>query len=276
MSTVADAFLRSWPFDPRLLLPLFLTAVIYLRGWRVLHRRDQRRWQFRQPVAFLCGLAAIFLALASPIEPFSFLFLQIHMVQHLLLMMIAPLLLWLGDPLFPVLRGLPAPLRTYWVAPCFRSPAVRHFFRYLSHPVDAWLLYVGTTWLWHFPSLYELAVRSSGWHYVQHVAFLATALVFWYPVVRPYPSRPRWSHWLLFPYLILADVQNTVLSALLTFSDRVLYPYYAEVPRLEGLSALDDQATAGVIMWVPGSVAFLVPLFWLALRSLFGADSTQA
>jgi cytochrome c oxidase assembly factor CtaG/ferredoxin len=276
MSTVVDAFLRSWPFDPGLLFALFLTAAIYLRGWLALHRRDQERWRPRQPAAFLGGLAAIFLALASPIELFSFLYLQVHMVQHLLLMMVAPLLLWLGDPLFPVLCGLPAPIRTYWVAPCFRSPAVRNFFRCLSHPVIAWLLYVGTTWLWHIPPLYELAVRSSGWHYVQHLAFLTTALVFWFPVVRPYPSRPRWSRWLLFPYLVLADLQNTVLAALLTFSDRVLYPYYAAVPRLEGLSALDDQATAGVIMWVPGSVAFLVPLFWLAIQSLFGTDGRNA
>jgi cytochrome c oxidase assembly factor CtaG len=275
MSTVVDAFLRSWPFDPFLLLTLFLTAAIYLRGWLELRWRKHSclcHWHSRQPVAFLGGLTAIFLALASPIELFSFLFLQVHMVQHLLLMMVAPPLLWLGDPLFPMLRGLPAPIRTYWIAPCFRSPTVRQFFRHLTHPVAAGLLYVGTTWLWHIPPLYELAVRSNGWHVVQHFAFLATALIFWYPVVRPYPSRPRWSRWLLFPYLILADVQNTVLAALLTFSDRVLYPYYSEVPRLEGVSALDDQATAGVIMWVPGSVVFLVPLFWLALQSLFGAD----
>ena len=99
-------------------------------------------------------------------------------------------------------------------------------------------LFVATTWLWHAPAAYELALRSSGWHYLQHACFLATGLLFWYPVVRPYPSRPRWSPWLLLPYLILADVQNTILSALLTFSDHVLYPYYLQVPRLGGLSAL--------------------------------------
>ncbi len=276
MSPVVDAFVRSWPFDPGLFLGLLLTAGIYLRGWLVLHRRHPERWQAGQAVAFLGGLGAIFLALASPIEPFSFLFLQIHMVQHLLLMMVAPPLLWLGAPLFPFLHGLPEPIRTYWVAPCFRSMALRRFFQVLAHPVTAWLFYVAATWLWHVPALYEIAVRSSGWHYVQHLTFLGTALIFWYPVVRPYPSRPRWSPWLLVPYLIFADLQNTALSALLTFSGRVLYPYYAQVPRLGGLSALDDQATAGVIMWVPGSLAFLVPLFWIATRALFGTQSAGA
>src|SRR5262249_54876461 len=128
----------------------------------------------------------------------------------------------------------------------------------------------GATWLWHAPAVYDLAVRSPGWHYLQHLCFLGTALLFWYAVIRPYPSRPRWSAWLLLPCLIVADVQNTALSALLTFSDRVLYGYYTEVPRLGNLSALDDQSAAGVLMWVPGSLAFLVPLFWIGFRLLSG------
>jgi ferredoxin len=116
-------------------------------------------------------------------------------------------------------------------------------------------------------------LRSSGWHYLQHLCFLGTALLFWYPVVRPYPARPCWSAWLLLPVLLVADLSNTVLSALLTFSNRVLYPYYAELPRLAGISALDDQSAAGVLMWVPGSVAFLLPLFGIGIRLLSGRES---
>ncbi|HMF17656.1 MAG TPA: cytochrome c oxidase assembly protein [Gemmataceae bacterium] len=268
MNPVADAFVRSWPFDPGLLLGLGLAAIIYLRGWRVLRRRHPERWGTGQATAFLSGLTAVYLALASPIEPFSFFFLEIHMVQHLVLMMAAPPLIWLGAPLFPFLFGLPAAIRTYWIAPCFRWAPLRRFFRFLAHPVTAWLLFVSATWFWHIPVLYEAALRSNGWHYLQHLTFLLTGLIFWHPVIRPYPSRPRWSRWLLFPYLILADLQNTVLAALLTFSDRVLYPHYAQVPRLGGLTALDDQATAGVIMWVPGSLVFLLPLFWIAISWL--------
>src|SRR5262249_11335748 len=114
---------------------------------------------------------------------------------------------------------------------------------------------------------------SGAWHEVQHACFLGAGLLLWYPVVRPYPSRPRWSAWLLVPYLILADVANTVLSALLTFSDQVLYPYYEQVPRLGGLSAREDQAAAGVLMWVPGSVVFLLPLFGIAVSLLYGPGS---
>jgi cytochrome c oxidase assembly factor CtaG/polyferredoxin len=276
MSPTLDAFLRSWPLDPWLLAALGLAAGIYWRGWLALHRRSPQRWHAGRLSAFWGGLATIYLALASPIEPFAALLLQVHMLQHLLLMMAAPPLLWLGAPLFPFLRGLPEPVRTYWVAPLLRAPVLRSFFAWLIHPAVALPLFVATTWLWHAPAAYELALRSNGWHYFQHACFLATGLVFWYPVVLPYPSTTkRWSHWLVLPYLILADVQNTVLSALLTFSDKVLYPHYLQVPRLGGLSALEDQSAAGVLMWVPGSLVFLLPLFGIGFRLLYGKQDDK-
>jgi cytochrome c oxidase assembly factor CtaG len=275
MNAAVDAFLRSWPFDPWLYVALLTTAAVYLRGYVILRRRAPRRWPGGPVLAFLGGLLALFLALASPVEPFASLLLQVHMLQHLLLMMVAPPLLWLGQPLLPLVRGLPEPVRTYWVVPLFQSAGVRRFLGRCTHPAAALPLYVAATWLWHVPRVYDLALRSAGLHYLQHACFLLAALAFWYPVVRPYPSRPRWSEWLLLPYLLVADVQNTILSALLTFSDRVLYPYYAEMPRLGGLSALDDQSAAGVLMWVPGSLVFLLPLFAIGVRLLSGDTETK-
>src|SRR5579871_1492719 len=103
MNPTLDAFLRSWPLDPSLLAMLVVTGAIYGRGWRILHRRSGGRWHVGRLTAFYAGLAAIFLALASPIEPFATLLLPVHMVQHVLLMMAAPPLLWLGTPFFPLL-----------------------------------------------------------------------------------------------------------------------------------------------------------------------------
>jgi cytochrome c oxidase assembly factor CtaG len=270
VSPTLDAALRSWPFAFWLLAALLLTAGVYLRGWLVLRRRDRGHWHGGRLAAFLGGLAAIYLALASPIEPIADLLLQVHMVQHMLLMMAAAPLLWLGAPLLPLLRGLPRPVLVYWVAPLLAWRPLRRLFGWLTHPLAALPVFVAATWLWHLPPLYDLALRTTGWHYTQHACFLAAALLFWYPVVRPYPSRPRWSSWMLLPYLLVADLSNTVLSAVLTFSGRVLYPYYAEVPRLAGISVLDDQSAAGVLMWVPGSLAFLVPLFAVGVRLLSG------
>jgi cytochrome c oxidase assembly factor CtaG/polyferredoxin len=275
MNPTLHGFLRSWPFEPWVLASLFLTAGVYLRGWLALYRRDGGRWRCRQPVAFGAGLAALFLALASPIEPFTSLLLQVHMLQHVLLMMIAPPLLWLGAPLFPLLLGLPRPIRRHWAAPFFRWHLLRRTLEVVTHPVPAWLLFTAATWFWHLPPIFELALFSDGWHYLEHICFLGTALLFWYPVIRPYPSQPSWSPWLLIPYLILADVQNTLLSALLTFSDQPLYSYYVGRPRLGNLSPLEDQAAAGVLMWVPGSLAYLVPLFVIGIRLLFGGSETS-
>jgi putative membrane protein len=97
---------------------------------------------------------------------------------------------------------------------------------------------------------------------LQHACFLATALAFWCPVVQPWPNRPVVPPWGIVLYRILADLQNTVLSAWLVFAEHLIYPSYAAVSRPWGISALDDQAAAGAIMWVPGSVAFLVPVAW--------------
>lgn len=272
MSPTFDAFLRSWPTAPWLALSLLVPAGIYAIGWRRLHRRDPDRWHAGRLAAFLAGLAAVYLALASPIEPFASLLVSAHMVQHLLLMMLAPPLIWLAWPLLPMIRGLPRPIRTYWIAPLLRSHRLRRFFSTITHPLVALPIYVAATWLWHTPRGYALGLANDNWHIVQHATFVAAAFLFWYPIVRPYPSRPRWSKWLLFPYLLVADIQNTLLAAWLTFSPRVLYAHYEQVPRIDALSALDDQHLAGVLMWVPGSVAFLVPLFWIAVSYISGAD----
>ncbi|HEY7327109.1 MAG TPA: cytochrome c oxidase assembly protein [Gemmataceae bacterium] len=276
MSPLVDAFLRSWPFDPWLIVMLVLPAAIYLRGWLRLHRRDPEHWHGGQLLAFLGGLTILFLALASPIEPFAALLLQVHMVQHLLLMMLVPPLLWLGAPLFPFLRGLPQPIRVYWIAPVLKSRSVRVVCGRVTHPLMSLPLFTGVAWIWHIPKFYEIALQSNYWHYLQHICFLSAGLIFWYPVVRPYPSRPRWLPWLLLPYLLLADVQNTALSALLTFASRVLYPYYEQVPRVGGVSALEDQATSGVLMWVPGSLAFLLPLFAIGVQLMTSGKSIRA
>lgn len=262
--------LRSWPLDPAVVIALLATALIYARGWRQLRRRGSERFSRRQLICFLTGLVAIFLALASPIETLSSYLLHIHMVQHLLLMMAAPPLLWLGDPLLPLLRGLPLPVRRYWVGPLFRSQWLRSLFGWLTRLPVALGLFVGSIWLWHSPRLYQTALQSPAWHHVQHLFFLGTALLFWLPVVRPYPGRWRANRWPILPYLFLADLQNTALSALLAFADMPLYPHYAAMPRLWDISVMQDQAIAGALMWVPGSLAFLVPLAWIGCRMLYG------
>src|SRR5215471_8129658 len=213
---------------------------------------------------------ALILAIASPLHAYADLLLTAHMLQHLLLMLIVPPLLLAGAPYLPLLRGLPRRVVKHGLGPFLAWSALWCYGRRLTHPLTAWFAFVLTSTAWHVPVLYELALRTPGWHEVEHLCFVATALLFWWPVIQPWPSRPQGPRWVLLPYLFLADVQNTILAAFLTFCERVLYPTYATAPRLTAMTALDDQAAAGAIMWVLGSVAFLIPAAYITIQVLQG------
>ncbi len=265
--------LTSWSFRPPLVLALLVIAAIYIRGWRRLRSRDPVRFTPQCLVAFLGGLACIFVAIASPLDPFGYFLLLVHMVQHLLLMFPAPMLVWMGKPVLPLLMGLPAPVRRYWLSPFLRLPSVRGFLSWVVRPVPAWVIFVVVVWVWHLPAIYDAALRSNFVHNLEHASFFYAGLLFWFPVFRPYPSNRRTSPWSMIPYLLLAGVQGTVLSALLTFPRHVIYPHYATMPRVSSLSALDDQALAGLAMWIPGSIAYLIPLVWVGLQVMSGGRS---
>jgi len=266
--TTQEAALFSWSLPWLPVTLLLITAGIYLRGWRLLHRQVPLRFPRWRAVCFLGGLTAIFVSMASPLDTFASFLLISHMAQHLLLTMIAPPLIWLGAPQLPMLRGLPKGFVVTVVTPFILWPVMKKIVHGLTHPVVCWSLFVISNVVWHVPALYELALRSRGWHNVEHASFLGTALLYWWPVVQPWPSRTRWPRWTMIPYLLLADLQNTALAAFLTFQDRVLYSTYEAAPRLFGISALDDQAGAGALMWVPGSLAFIIPAGYIAWQFL--------
>src|SRR5882724_6050464 len=268
MISTAKAILSSWSIDPGLALALSVSGLIYIRGWTILHRLTPALFQRWRLLSFLAGLVTFWLAVNSPLDALSNFLLSAHMVQHVLLLMVVPPLLLLGSPALPLLRGLPRPLAREGIAPFLHWMPLRNVAHLLTAPAMCWILMTSTLCAWHIPAAFELALRSSSWHKVEHGCFLGAALLFWWPVVRPFPYRPRWPLWCLPIYLLAADLINTALSATLTFSDHVLYPTYAQVPRLFGPTALSDQATAGVIMWIPGSLAFMIPAVALAIRFL--------
>jgi cytochrome c oxidase assembly factor CtaG len=257
----------------RALAALTLTAAIYARGWWELSRRMPRRFGAGRLAAFLAGLAVIAVALASPLDALAEELLSAHMVQHQLLMMLAPPLLWLGAPVAPMLLGLPRGMRRA-VAAALASRPVRQLTQVIGRPAFGWVAFAVIFWAWHMRWAYELALHSHVVHHLEHACFFATAMLFWRPVIDPWPARSPWPRWKMIPYLLLMDVQNTILAAILTFSDRLIYPAYASTSVLP----LADQAMAGVIMWVPGSLVFLVAAMWLALEALdpAGVPATES
>jgi putative membrane protein len=268
MSPAAQAVLSSWSFPAWITALNLFVALIYFRGWIALHRVMPQRFGRGRLAAFFSGVAILEAALASPIDTFDSFLLTDHMMQHMLLMMIVPPLVLLGDPAIALLHGFPRRLTHTVLGPILKWQLARRVGRWLTYaPVSLFAMSVVMIG-WHLPAPYELALRSPNWHEVEHASFLIASFLFWWPVVGPWPSRPQVNPWIIPVYLLLADFVNTGVSAFLTFSDRVFYPSYLSAPRLAGISARSDQAAAGVSMWVVGSLAFLIPAVVITVNLL--------
>ena len=267
-TTISNAVFSSWELNPWVLIPIAIFGVLYTRGWLQLHRRDPDRFGFSQLSAFFAGLIAVVCALCSPLDAFAGWLLTVHMIQHLLLMMVAPPLILWGAPYLPLLSGLPRYFAINGVGPFLSSTVLRKVASFVSHPAFCWSAFISINVAWHLPAMYELALRSPGWHRVEHFSFLSTALLFWWPIIQPHPWVARTPRWMILPYLFLADFQNTALSAFLVFCERVVYPTYETAPRITSLTALEDQAAAGAMMWVAGSVFFLIPVGLITIELL--------
>ncbi len=262
------AIFEEWSPPIFVTVALLLTAVVYARGW--LFIRHTRHVQFTAPrlIAFQSGLAIIWIAIASPLDGLADALLSAHMVEHLLLMSFAPPLLLLGLPQVPLLRGLPPIVTVQVLGPLLRSSTLRALGRFLVAPTVAWLamnlFFLG----WHLPVAYDFALQHERWHDVEHICFLGSSILFWWPLIRPWPTHSRALGWHMLPYLVGADVVNTALSALLAFCDRPVYSYYVNQPNAFHVSPLADQIAGAVIMWVVGSSIFLVPAIAITFRLL--------
>ena len=268
MDPVAAAVLASWSLDLKTVGLLLAVAALYLRGWLHLRAELPRKYTTGRLAAFAGGLVVILLALVSPVDAFGDIMLSAHMIQHLLLIMVAPPLLLLGQPVLPLLRGLPRWIFKDALGPFLRWRELKEVGGATVHPIVSWFTFAIVIIVWHLPRFYELALHSQAWHQGEHACFFWSAMAFWWPVIGVWPTHPIRPRWAMIPFLLLADVVNTGLSAVFSFSDHVLYASYQLAPRLWGISALGDQSAAGAIMWVPGSIAFLLPAVMLGMRAL--------
>jgi cytochrome c oxidase assembly factor CtaG len=175
--------------------------------------------------------------------------------------------------LITLLNGLPRPLVNRVLMPVLRCPSVRKLESNVAHPVLCWLASTAAVIAWHIPALFELALRSESWHGVEYVCFFAAGLLFWWPVVQPWPSAAAWSQWTVPLYLFLATLPCDALSAFLTFGGRVVYPNYLTSHRMFSISPLADQECAGALMWVCVTFAYLAPAVAVAIRILSSSET---
>jgi putative membrane protein len=268
MKSDFQVVLQSWSARVALDALLCLAALIYARGWNRLRIASNRHFPVWRLTAFFAGIVTVWIAIGSPLEAWDDVSLTVHMVQHLFLAAIAPPLLLLGAPEMPLLRGLPRSLARGVVSRILRLPFMKRFGHLVSDPTICWLVPTLALVGWHIPAVFELALRWDWLHKLEHASFLVAGLMFWWPVLQPWPSTPRWPEWAIPLYLFAATLPCDALSGFLTFCDRVVYPSYISAPRVFGLSPLEDQECAAALMWVAVTIIFLIPAVLVTLKIL--------
>ena len=259
--------IHDWKLPLPLTCGIALPAVIYFIGWMRIRRTRPLQFPVWRLCSFELGMAVLWGAVASPMDELADALLSAHMIEHLLLMSAVPPLVLLGAPVVPMLRGLPQ-WALFALRPLLRSILLRRAFSFLLKPLPAWLMMNLTFLAWHFPAAYDFALENETWHDIEHLCFLLTSLLFWNCLIRPWPSRKQQISWMLLPYLVGADLVNTMLSASLAFCGRPVYLYYVKNTNPFGVSLLDDQVLGAMTMWVFGSIAFLGPAMWITVRLL--------
>jgi len=270
MMELAPSWLRSSLSSIAITSVLLTTAAIYLRGWYRLRRAGRYPTSGWRLGAFMAGGLLVWAA-ASPLAGRDRQLLLLHMVEHLLLMTLAPPLLWLGHPQLFLESGLPRFLARS-ARLLFDWPPVKRLRGVIANPAVCFLTATAVLLIWHLPRSLELAMRSDTWHTLEFGSFLFGGILFWWPLARPWSMSGRTLAWWHPLYLFLGTLPCDALAAFLAFCDRVVYPCYIHAPRPVSLSALEDQEYAGALMWVAVTVAYLIPavIVTVALLSPYG------
>ncbi|MFO1538831.1 MAG: cytochrome c oxidase assembly protein [Chloroflexota bacterium] len=262
----------GWSFDPLIWLPVLLAGLGYHLARRKVDREHPgnpvprfRSW------CWMAGLVTLLVAIQSPIERYDTVLFSVHMVQHLLLAMVAAPLLLLGAPVTLLLRAATPELRRRVLLPILHA----RILRVLTHPLVTWSLFAIVLWGSHFTPLFDAALEDRGAHLLEHALYLSTALLFWYPVIGADPGPNRLPHGARVGYLALGMPFGTFLGLAIFSSTTVLYPHYATLGRTWGPTPLEDQALAGGLMWAGGDGVFLLALV-LAVAAWLRSEEREA
>ncbi len=253
-----ELFDVKWEWDPTLLFFVVL-LIFYVRGLRAFKREVVAPWQRN---LFFLGVALLILALLPPIDPLSDQLFFVHMIQHMMISHLGVPLMMFGIPFFVVMRGMPLWFRKGIYFPFLRSGLPKLFSKTIARPLPALILFELNYWFWHVPRFYNMALLNDIIHLVEHACFALTSILLWRVIIDPKPLRSP----LPLPARLLAlglmMALNIILSAILTFSDKLLYAYEG-IPQPSWFAQwghFEDQRLGGLIMWVPGGLIMLVAM----------------
>ena len=270
--------LLDWTGGPAFAWVLGTALLYWLAGRRRRGRRPSASDRWRT-AAFIAGLATIVVALDSPIDDLAEELLWVHMIQHILLLVVAPPLLALARPWNRMWHGFPLGFRRKTARAVAESPPLaplRGAAHLLQDPIIAWLVFNATFIVWHVPAAYDATLDHPFVHAVEHLSFFGTALLFWTRVVDSPPWRSPLADVPRAIYLVLATVVSWVLAIAFAVATAPVYaPYADEASRPGGISALADQQLAAGVMWVPGSIPFMIAILFIVYRWLAPRPSRE-
>lgn len=261
--------MAMWQFEPEIVLGLVIAGALYIAGVR---RGAPGKWW--RHALFFGGLAALALALLSPIEPLADHVFVIHQVEHMLLRSIGPMLLLLSQPQAALIRGMPDWLRHKLFSPIVGSAGARRTFGFLSQPLTSTALFVGVSWFWMIPRWHDVAILNEPIHYTWHVSLLVTGLFFFSTIFDPRPAPAGARLGTRLAMFWCAAMGNILLGAFLTFKAVPLYHAYDVMGRMFGLTPLTDEQIGGLTMWIPGCMMFAVSAILILHR--WGIDEERA
>jgi putative membrane protein len=263
----------GWSFEVWVVSPLAIALALYTTGWWRLRARAASPPGWHRPLLFVAGWLIIALALVSPLHAAGARSFAAHMFEHELLMLAGAPLLVLARPLPVMLWGWPHAIRR----PLGRSvlaPGVGATWSMLTHPVVATALQAVALWLWHAPSLFGLALAGEGWHVLQHLSFIVTALIFWSSMLDE--ARIRHHPMSAVIGLFVTAMVTGALGALMAFSASPWYAAYAQLGMTPfGLTPVEDQQLAGLLMWIPGGVVHAAAALAIVARLLKGTPASM-
>ena len=265
---------RPWELPVWFTLILLLIASLYVRGWISVRSESGTPIPTWKATSFLLGLLLIWTAWGSPLAAYDHSLLTAHMIKHLLLMTFAPALILLGDPLRGLWHRSPLLVRSA-LSRLLKQPLLRRLGRILTTPALCLTVSSLVLLAWHLPPLFTLCARSAIWHTVEQATFFGAGLLFWWPVIQPWPRASTGPRWSILLYLFLATLPCDILSGFLVFSDRVAYPMYLSAPRMFGFSALEDQQCAAALMWTCVTLVYLVSAAIISIGLLAPQTSTR-
>ncbi|MCZ6538724.1 MAG: cytochrome c oxidase assembly protein [Chloroflexi bacterium] len=260
-------FASAWDFSspPAILLLLLLAA--YIVGSLRLSVRARSDLSFWAKLATgLTGFALLVFALAGPLDVYASDLFAAHTSQHILIAMFAAPLLLIARPMPAYIWAFPRPLRIGAGTALTEAAIVIRVLRFLTRPVVALLLFLGSLYGWHIPQFYDASLESEGLHLLMHFTMFAAAVLFWWPIIGPPPVRTQLSYPQRIVFLLLAVTPAALLAAFITLSKSVIFEFYLDSPGHFGWSPTEDQRIGGLLMWLPGSFVFLTTMTVLFFR----------